>query len=181
MNVFNGLSKRLDEIAEAIPRTGVSTDFRLGTIYGVNLSKVAVSAAASSCETEPSVYTMRTLNPCVVEQDKNENSGGMEELYHEVEQCSENERRRAACEHGYFLSSPHEAYALLKEEHEEIESALASLSSALNECWEAIKRDEPESKLLDRIHTRALLVACEAVQCAGVAQKALDTLDFLEE
>ena len=69
--------------------------------------------------------------------------------------------------HGAHYASPHEGYAVLKEEVEEAEECIQLLNDKLAEVWKNIKY--------------VFTLAEEAVQCAAVCERFIATLDDLLE
>lgn len=99
----------------------------------------------------------------------------MEELKKAITQLVDEEYNRAAAKFGKKHNSAHEAYAVIKEELEEAEDEYSSADMALGDFWKCTKRDNIcETKQLARfIEERAINAACEFVQVAAMAQKAL--------
>lgn len=99
----------------------------------------------------------------------------MEELIKDVESLVDDEYRRAAAEHGPAARSPHEAYALIKEEIEEADEEMESLHQRLEHIWTGVKADETRfyPDYLRSIKKAAVLGACELIQVAAMADKAL--------
>lgn len=50
----------------------------------------------------------------------------------------------AAAEHGGAAHSPHEGYALIKEEVEEAQAEMEMLNQRLDHLWTSVKRDEDQ-------------------------------------
>lgn len=68
----------------------------------------------------------------------------MEELAKEVIRLVAEEYRRAAAEHGAAAHSPHEGYALIKEEVEEAQVEMETLNQRLDHLWGTVKGDEDQ-------------------------------------
>lgn len=100
----------------------------------------------------------------------------MEKLYKDVEIEIENELQRAAVKFGDKNNSPHEAYAVIREEVEEAMEEVRELTFHLKDYWQGVKNNEREeqNKSLDDLKKRAHLAACEMIQVAAMAQKALN-------
>lgn len=99
----------------------------------------------------------------------------MEELIQGVSNLVDEEYMRAASEHGGAAHSPHEGYALIKEEVEEAQSEMESLAQRLDHLWTCVKADEDQNgpHYLRQIGMAAVLGACELIQVAAMAEKAL--------
>ena len=78
-----------------------------------------------------------------------------------------------------LFHSSHEAYATLKEETEETSDESKNLEDILAYFWLQVKADDPDNEklvtLMDLKQT-ATLCACEAIQAAAMAQKAIDSM-----
>lgn len=99
----------------------------------------------------------------------------MKELQKAITQLVDEEYNRAAAKFGKKHNSSHEAYAVIKEELEEAKDEYISADIALDNFWKCTKRDNIcETKQLARfIEERAIKAACEFVQVAAMAQKAI--------
>ena len=95
-----------------------------------------------------------------------------------VPKLVESETAHAYTEHGK-INSPHEGYAVLKEEKEELDIDILDLKYALESFWLTIKRDQTEELIypLRRMKAKAESAAMEAIQVAAVAQRVLDILE----
>ena len=87
------------------------------------------------------------------------------------------EYQRAAAKFGERHNSPHEAYAVMKEEFEEAEEQINShLRTIMRDYWSAVKKSkfdiENNKKLADKIKNSALSAAAELIQVAAMAHKA---------
>lgn len=98
----------------------------------------------------------------------------MKELKEAVEVLMREEYERAAESFGESFHSPHEAYAVLKEEVEEAESDLKYLKMLLEYYWCDVKKNDMEhqNSMLKEIEKTALNAACELIQVAAMAYKA---------
>lgn len=99
----------------------------------------------------------------------------MKELYEAVEKEVAMELERAAVAHGPTLNSPHEASAVIREELEEGVGSMVSTAGSFGLFWNAVKNDDTKSQ---RVHLKAMrqvatLAACEFIQVAAMAEKAL--------
>ena len=78
--------------------------------------------------------------------------------------------------HGAEFNSLHEAYAVLKEEQEEAKLESDVLNYECEKLWSLIKSDAESDIIegtLENIYRKAVLGACELVQTAAMAKKAL--------
>lgn len=99
----------------------------------------------------------------------------MQKLFNGVGRLVTEEYGRAAAEHGGAAHSPHEGYALIKEEVEEAQAEMEMLNQRLDHLWTSVKRDEDQCGPHYLIHIKktAMLGACELIQVAAMAEKAL--------
>lgn len=81
----------------------------------------------------------------------------------------ENAQRR-----GRVYNSRHEAYAVLREEVEELGEEVKYAKHRLKLTWEAVRCDKSIQDDALRIRAAARNAACEAVQVMAVCQKILD-------
>lgn len=70
--------------------------------------------------------------------------------------------------------SPHEGWAVLREEYDELEEEVHQLDGEIN-CylWGSVKRNTTADNV-EAIRLRAIAAACEAIQVAAMAQKYRD-------
>lgn len=75
--------------------------------------------------------------------------------------------------YGEFYNSPHEAYAVLKEEIEETEENLKSVKNYMNEIWSNIRKNEKDELTLNvlTLNSYALMLIYEAMQVYAVSEK----------
>lgn len=106
----------------------------------------------------------------------------MEQLRGAVTELITQEYTRAAAAHGGASSSPHEGYALIKEELEESQEQLDRASQFLGHLWHEVRADELQfmPHYLQEIREAAILGACELIQTAAMAEKALAGLKLTE-
>lgn len=83
--------------------------------------------------------------------------------------------------YGAHYASPHEGYAVLKEEYEEVEEAVKGLNDKLSQIWENVKMNWNDSTVISQAYSWALSAAEEAVQCAAVCERYIATVDALLE
>ena len=102
----------------------------------------------------------------------------MEELMKAVSALVGEEYQRAAAEHGGAANTPHEGYALIKEEEEEAGDQMSTVSQKVTALWWSVKGDNlgAQGEYLDEIRTAAILGACELIQVAAMADKAVEGL-----
>lgn len=107
----------------------------------------------------------------------------MFELTKEVARLVAEEYGRAAAAHGAAAHSPHEGYALIKEEVEEAQVEMETLSQRLDHLWDSIKGNEDQygPHYLVYIKKAAVLGACELIQVAAMAEKALLGYEIMKE
>lgn len=82
------------------------------------------------------------------------------------------ELEAANMQHTVF-HSPHEGYAVLLEETEEVAEELKGLQNNMRILWECVKMDdEPNGRNYARfVETKAIRIAAEAIQVAAMARK----------
>lgn len=103
----------------------------------------------------------------------------MEHLMELVKSVISTEYSVAALEHGAVNNSDHESYAIILEEFEEHYDEVSKAADTLQKFWELVKVDEcDEAKLemLKALDYRATLAACEIIQVAAMARKAMVTI-----
>lgn len=107
----------------------------------------------------------------------------MEELMKAVSALAGEEYQRAAAEHGGAANTPHEGYALIKEEVEEAKEELVAVEEQLGHLWTEVKADETEHIPHYTAHIKqlAILGACELIQVAAMTDKAVAGLRKMEE
>jgi hypothetical protein len=81
--------------------------------------------------------------------------------------------------YGAAYASPHEGYAVLKEEYEEAQECLELLNSKLDEIWKNVKMNWNDSTVIYQAQQSAIALAEEAVQCAAVCERYIATVDAL--
>ena len=91
----------------------------------------------------------------------------------QIKLAVENEKNAAIAQHGKF-HSPHEAWAVLKEEVEEMcqEVNRGTFQGLLYMLWNDVKHDKKTDQAkLDEIYNAALACACEAAQVMAMCLK----------
>ena len=78
--------------------------------------------------------------------------------------------------------SPHEGWAVIREEVEELLQETDDVEEALNTLWVRVRYNMRANPCFaTKIKERAVAAACEAVQVAAMAQKYLDMLERMEK
>ena len=98
----------------------------------------------------------------------------MDKLKEAIKALVKEEYERAAQIHGKTFHSPHEAYAVIKEEVEEADFENDTIDLELSWLWENIKDNDTDlqSISLEDIEKFAINAACEYIQVAAMAYKA---------
>lgn len=78
--------------------------------------------------------------------------------------------------YGPVYNSTHEAYAVLREEADEVNEATERLEAQLSEIWTNVKMNWKDDKRLYGAKETALQIALEAVQVAAVCERFIETL-----
>lgn len=93
----------------------------------------------------------------------------------DVEKLVEKELASAKARFPRF-HSPHEGWAVLREEYDKLEEEVHQLDGEIN-CylWGSVKRNTAADNV-EAIRMRAIAAACEAIQVAAMAQKYRDML-----
>lgn len=98
-------------------------------------------------------------------------------IYPEViEALFKEELTDANLHHREAFASPHEAYAVLKEEIEEAAEDLEDIKILLEEIWTLCRGDEPMLSELTKMHSMALSLVQESVQVGAMTLKAIRSL-----
>lgn len=90
-----------------------------------------------------------------------------------LESLAKKEYENASAEHGNKFNTPHEAYAVMKEEYEEAEKELNNIDVGLNKhFWKHTKDDNTfTNETVQEIYVDAILGAYELLQLAAMAYK----------
>ena len=80
--------------------------------------------------------------------------------------------------HDPTYHSPHEGYAVLLEEYQEAIEDTRFMSNRLECVWHAVRNDDPKTLLnnLGEVREFALALAEEAIQCAAVCEKFIESV-----
>lgn len=102
----------------------------------------------------------------------------MKELREQVEKLVYEEYERASKEHGETFYSSHEALGVLWEEVEEAQFEMSGVHTHYNFFGHSVKDNDydGQAEYLKKIYTMAVNGACELIQVANVAQKAIKSL-----
>ncbi len=91
-----------------------------------------------------------------------------------IEELVQQELKEANEKHPLF-HSPHEAYAVIKEELEELIDEVKSVCATSDNIWGLVKNDIPIMCELRAMKTYAEFAAAEAIQVAAMCQKAIES------
>ena len=89
----------------------------------------------------------------------------------EIERLIEAELAEANGKYPLF-HSPHEAWAVLFEEFNELEVEVDRMQTALSEMFKEVMDDRELTHYINKIRRNAIYAACEAIQCAAMCDKA---------
>lgn len=90
-----------------------------------------------------------------------------------IEELAAEELVDANTKHEPKFNSPHEAYAVLKEEVEEAKCDFEAMESLLNGFWHKVKRDEEGKVTLENMRMWATACTQELIQVIAMCDKAL--------
>lgn len=97
-----------------------------------------------------------------------------EDLKNKIALLVDEELKRANDNFPLFASN-HEAYAVILEEYEEAMTEAEDIGVELKSMWVKVKNDENALRCLGYIMGKAGFMACEAIQLAAMAKKAIDS------
>jgi len=83
--------------------------------------------------------------------------------------------------YGAHYASPHEGFAVLKEEVEEAEESLQLLKDKLSTIWQNVRMNWNDSTVIYQAEASTIALAEEAVQCAAVCERYMATVDSMLE
>lgn len=98
----------------------------------------------------------------------------MKELLLAVEKLANEELNRSYKKFPSF-HSPHEGYAVIKEELEETDEEVTGIKHGAMCMWSAIRCNDVTPVYLNEIKEHAIHAAAEAIQVAAMAQKFLNS------
>lgn len=90
-----------------------------------------------------------------------------------VDYLVQNELDMAADDNGEHFSSDHEAFSVILEEVAESKEELAVIIDCMNGLWRSVRQDSKSGDILTDIERHARRLACEAIQVAAMARKAM--------
>ena len=92
-----------------------------------------------------------------------------------IEELASEELVDANAKHDPKFNSPHEAYAVIKEELEEMQDEVEMCGKSLEYIWDNIKDDTEEGckKWLEYMKEYAISAAQEAIQVVAMCDKAM--------
>lgn len=96
-----------------------------------------------------------------------------------IEQLAAEELVDANIKHEPKFNSPHEAYAVILEEFEEMKYEMKVCESYLGSIWDDIKTDDNAStkSFLEYLKKRAVMAVQEGIQVIAMCDKALKLYD----
>lgn len=103
-----------------------------------------------------------------------------EQLRKEADFVILGEKLRANKEHPPRFNSPHEGYAIILEEYEEVSEEQRYFKSTLDSLWITVRSDRDKEALLRILGTmkeRSINLVMEAIQVAAMTQKMIDTVE----
>ena len=98
-----------------------------------------------------------------------------------IEQAVAYELQNIVKNHGAVYASKHEAYAVLLEEVEEAQEALDGMRNNLETIWRQIRTNNTKSFDVYLCKESAIGLSEEAVQCAAVCERFIETIKKEEE
>lgn len=98
----------------------------------------------------------------------------MTKLRKAVDQLVQSELDLASAQHGKRFHSAHEAYAVILEEYQEAKEQLLATERVLDIFWKCCRNDKcDEIQSVEAVWWESMLAACECIQIAAMAQKAM--------
>ena len=90
-----------------------------------------------------------------------------------VKYLVQNEFDMACEDNGNSFSSDHEAFSVILEEVAESKEELQIVIDCMNGLWRSVRQDNKNGDILTDIERHARRLACEAIQVAAMARKAM--------
>lgn len=90
-----------------------------------------------------------------------------------VKYLVQNELDMACEENGDSFSSDHEAFSVILEEVAESKEELQIVIDCMSGLWRSVRQDNKNGNILTDIERHARRLACEAIQVAAMARKAM--------
>ena len=75
-----------------------------------------------------------------------------------------------------LFASPHEAWAVIREEIEELHEEIVAIEGLQGEMWHRIRNDWGTEDILKQLQAHAIYAVQEGIQVAAMAAKALDSM-----
>lgn len=75
-----------------------------------------------------------------------------------------------------LFASPHEAWAVIREEVEELHEEVVACEGLLSDMWGCVRSDCKPEWVLKQLQAHAIYAVQEGIQVAAMAAKALDSL-----
>lgn len=100
----------------------------------------------------------------------------MKKIYEKVEPVINTEYRESN-KNSPMFNSPHEGYAVVAEEYDEMVVEHKCIEELMDYFWEYVKRNDDKA-VQDRVESiehRAHLMACEAIQLSAMCRKYLES------
>ena len=91
-----------------------------------------------------------------------------------IKQLAAEELEDANAKHEPRFHSPHEAYAVLLEEFEELKAEVEYMEFILKNMWQAIKRDNNHVGLCEVLKKTTIQAIQEGIQVIAMCDKAMD-------
>lgn len=90
-----------------------------------------------------------------------------------VKYLVQNEFDMACEDNGDSFASDHEAFSVILEEVAESKEELQIVIDCMNGLWRSVRQDNKNGSILTDIERHARRLACEAIQVAAMARKAM--------
>lgn len=90
-----------------------------------------------------------------------------------VKYLVQNELDMACEDNGDSFHSDHESFSVILEEVAEAKEELQIIVDCMNGLWRSVRQDNKSGEILTDIERHAKRLACEAIQIAAMARKAM--------